>query len=539
MAPIKTGFIVGAIASAGVAAAALAGVGLRFPQANAADNVRPKLIQTAGPAIFAPPPGAPLSFADIFDRVSPAVVSINVTSRVERSARGGIPGLPNFPFGRGRPGPGQGQGQGNDDDDEGGPPPGGSGGGDDAGSAMASGSGFFISADGYIVTNNHVVENATDIKVVMKDERELVAKVVGRDEGTDLAVIKVEGKNFPYVNFENSARPRVGDWVIAVGNPFGLGGTATAGIISAYGRNIGETLVDYIQIDAPINRGNSGGPTFDVFGRVIGVNTAIFSPSGGSVGIGFAIPADVADSITSQLIQGGKITRGYLGATIQAVTPEIADSVGIPGKKGALVAELVPGGPAEKAGVMPGDVVLSVNGKPVKDSTDLTRQVAASHTGDTLNLVVMRAGAQRTIVVKSGQRPSEADLARSQRQGQNDRAPTPETAPAARPIAMGLALGPLDEAARRRYSLSADVRGAVVENVAVGTDAAKKGLKRGDVLVRAGDRAITSPQDVIAAVDAAKKAARTSVLVFIYRDGRQLGVPIKVDEKAEEKPAAK
>ena len=540
MAPIKTGFIVGAVASAGVAAAALAGVGLRFPQANAADNARPKLIQTAGPAIFAPPPGAPLSFADIFDRVSPAVVSINVTSRVERTARGGIPGLPNFPFGidprRGRPGQGGQGGQGGDDDEDNGPPPGGSGGGDDAPSAMASGSGFFISPDGYIVTNNHVVENATDIKVVMKDERELVAKVVGRDEGTDLAVIKVEGKNFPYVNFENSARPRVGDWVIAVGNPFGLGGTATAGIISAYGRNIGETFVDYIQIDAPINRGNSGGPTFDVFGRVIGVNTAIFSPSGGSVGIGFAIPAGVADSITSQLIAGGKITRGYLGATIQAVTPEIADSVGIPGKKGALVAELVPGGPAEKAGLLAGDVVLSVNGHPVKDSTDLTRQVAASKSGDTLNLVVMRAGAQKTVVVKSGVRPSEADLARSQRQGQNDRAPSTETPPAARPIAMGLALGPLDEAARRRYGLSADVRGAVVENVAVGTDAAKKGLKRGDVVVRAGDRAIASPQDVIAAVDAAKKAGRPSVLVFIYRDGRQLGVPIKIDD---DKPAAK
>jgi serine protease Do len=529
MAPKKTGFIVGAVAGAGVAAAALAGVGLRLPEASA-DNARPKLIQTSGAPIFAPPPGAPLSFADIFDRVSPAVVSINVTSKVERSAHG-IPGLPNLPFNLPRGGRG-GQGApggGDDDGDDGAPGPG--GGGDDSNSAMASGSGFFISADGYIVTNNHVVENSTDIKVVLKDERELPAKVVGRDEGTDLAVIKVEGKNFPYVNFENSARPRVGDWVIAVGNPFGLGGTATAGIISAYGRNIGETFVDYIQIDAPINRGNSGGPTFDVYGRVIGVNTAIFSPSGGSVGIGFAIPADVADSITQQLISGGKITRGYLGATIQAVTPEIADSVGIPGKKGALVAELVPGGPAEKAGVMPGDVVLSVNGHPVKDSTDLTRQVAASHSGDTLSLVVMRAGSQKTIVVKSGVRPSEADLARSQGQDPNEKGQTPETPPSARPNAIGLALGPLDEAARRRYGLSAEVRGAVVENVASGSDAAKKGLKRGDVLVRAGDHAIASPQDAVAAIDAARKAGRTSVLVFIYRDGRQLGVPIKIDGK--------
>jgi serine protease Do len=531
MAPKKTGFIVGAVAGAGVAAAALAGVGLRLPEASA-DNARPKLIQTAGAPIFAPPPGSPLSFADIFDRVSPAVVSINVTSKVERTARG-IPGFQNFPFDivprGGKPGQGgKPPGGGGDDEDGSDAAPG--AGGDDSNSAMASGSGFFISADGYIVTNNHVVENSTDIKVVMKDERELPAKVVGRDEGTDLAVIKVEGRNFPYVNFENSARPRVGDWVIAVGNPFGLGGTATAGIISAYGRDIGETFVDYIQIDAPINRGNSGGPTFDIYGRVIGVNTAIFSPSGGSVGIGFAIPSDVADTITKQLMSGGKITRGYLGATIQPVTPDIAESVGMPGKKGALVAELVPGGPAEKAGVQPGDVVLSVNGHPVKNASELTREVASSHSGDTLNLNIMRAGQQKTVSVKSGVRPSEADLARSQSKDANEQGPAPETPPSARPNALGLAVGPLDEAARRRYGLSADVRGAVVENVATGTDAAKKGLKRGDVLVRAGDRGITSPQDVVAAIDAAKKAGRTSVLVFIYRDGRQLGVPLKIEK---------
>jgi serine protease Do len=524
MAPKKTGFIVGAVAGAGVAAAALAGVGLRLPEASA-DNPRPKLIQASGPAIFAPPPGAPLSFADIFDRVSPAVVSINVTSKVERQARG-IPGLPNLPFNIPR-GHGGKQTPPGDDDDDGDSAP---SGGDESGSAMASGSGFFISPDGYIVTNNHVVENSTDIKVVLKDERELPAKVVGRDEGTDLAVIKVEGANFPYVNFENSARPRVGDWVIAVGNPFGLGGTATAGIISAYGRDIGETFVDYIQIDAPINRGNSGGPTFDVYGRVIGVNTAIFSPSGGSVGIGFAIPADVADNITKQLIAGGRITRGYLGATIQPVTPEIADSVGMPGKKGALVAELVPGGPAEKAGVLPGDVVLSVNGHSVKNASELTREVASSHSGDTLALLVMRAGQQKTILVKSGVRPSEAELARSQNQDPNDRGQGPDASSSAHPNAMGLALGALDDGARRRFGLSADVHGAVVENVVAGSDAAKKGLKRGDVLVRAGDRAISSPQDVAAAIDAANKAGRTSVLVFIFRDGRQLGVPIKIDK---------
>jgi len=533
MAPKNTGIIVGAIAAAGVAAAALAGVSIQLPAASA-ENARPKLIQTAGPSVFAPPPGAPLSFADIFDRVSPAVVSINVTAKIERR---GIPGLENFPFdvpgarggrgGRGGQGGGSG-GQGGGDNDKGG-----DGGDDDSNTAMASGSGFFISPDGYIVTNNHVVENATDIKVVMpgKDARELPAKVVGRDESTDLAVIKVEGKNFAYVNFENSARPRVGDWVLAVGNPFGLGGTATAGIISAYGRNLNDqssTFVDYIQIDAPINRGNSGGPTFDVYGRVIGVNTAIFSPSGGSVGIGFAIPADVADNIAKQLIAGGKITRGYLGASIQAVTPEIAESVGIPGKKGALVAELVPGGPAQKAGVQAGDVVLEVNGHTVKDSTDLTRQVAASHTGDMLNLTILRGGKQITISVKSGVRPSEEDLAKQQGQDQNDASPSPSS-PNVKPDALGLSVGPLDDASRKRYGLSSDVNGAVVEGVSSGSDAAKKGVKRGDVLVRAGDRSVTNAADVAAAIDAAKKAGRTSMLVFIFRDGRQLGVPLKFE----------
>jgi serine protease Do len=344
-----------------------------------------------------------------------------------------------------------------------------------------------------------------------------------------LAVIKVEGDNFPFVSFETAARPRVGDWVIAVGNPFGLGGTATAGIISAYGRDIGETFVDYIQIDAPINRGNSGGPTFDVYGRVIGVNTAIFSPSGGSVGIGFAIPADIADNITKQLMAGGKITRGYLGATIQPVTPEIADSLGIPGKKGALVAELVPGGPAEKSGVMAGDVVMSVNGHPVNNASELTRLVAASHSGDILSLSVLRGGQEKVIQVRSGVRPSEEELARQQNpeQGQKDE---PRGGSAAKPNALGLSVGPLDEASRRRYSLPADVHGVVVQGVLSSSDAGKKGIKAGDVLVRAGDRAITSAADLAAAIDLARKAGRSSMLVFIYRDGRQIGVPLKLEK---------
>ncbi len=513
MAVKKSGFIVGVVAGAGVAAAALAGVGVRLPAANAEQG---QLIRASTVPIFAPPPGAPLSFSDIFDRVSPAVVSIDVTSKVVRDPRAAvrIPGLPFDIVPKG------GKGQDGEDGDP----------SEEQGSAMSSGSGFFISADGYIVTNNHVVENATEIKVVLKDERELVGRVVGRDEATDLAVIKVEGKGFPYVDFENSAKPRVGDWVIAVGNPFGLGGTATAGIISAYGRDIGETFVDYIQIDASINRGNSGGPTFDIYGRVIGVNTAIFSPSGGSVGIGFAIPSDVADTVTKQLIAGGKVTRGYLGATIQNVTPEIAESMGMAGRKGALVAELVPGGPAAKSGLQSGDVVVSVNGVKVGNASELTRQVASSRSGDNLRIEVIRDGKPRTIDVKSGVRPSERELTRGANDNDAPGGPATPKAPApAKPSVLGLGLAPLDEAGHRRYSIPGDVRGAVIESLAPGSDAAKKGVKPGDVVVRANERPVAGPSDVVAAVDAAKRAGRPSVLVFIYRDGRQLGVPIKIE----------
>jgi serine protease Do len=538
MAPKNTGIIVGAVAAAGVAAAALAGVSLRLPVA-VAENAKPRVERTSGPSVFAPPPGAPLSFADIFDRVSPAVVSINVTSKVERR---GIPGFENFPFPlqpRGRGGQGQGQGQGGrggqgggDDDQDGGS--GGSaapgapgGGGDDSNTAMASGSGFFISADGYIVTNNHVVENATEIKVVLKDERELTAKVVGRDENTDLAVIKVEGKGFSYVNFENSARPRVGDWVIAVGNPFGLGGTATAGIISAYGRNIGETFVDYIQIDAPINRGNSGGPTFDIYGRVIGVNTAIFSPSGGSVGIGFAIPAEVADSVTKQLISGGKIQRGYIGATIQNFTPEMAEAQGLGVQKGAIVSDLVPGGPSARAGLMPGDVVVSINGASVKTSTELTREVAKAKPGDSLKLDVIREGKHRAVEIRSGIRPSEKELASNDNTPGSDRS-NPVTPPAQHPSVLGMSLGPLDEATRRRLNAPVDLKGVLVESVEQSSDAGQKGLRRGDVIVQAGGRPAVSAADVAAAVDSAKKAGRAGVLVGVVRQGRTIFLPLKV-----------
>jgi serine protease Do len=496
--------IVGAIAAIGVAATAMAGVGLRQP-ANAADQTGMNRFATA--PMFAPPPGAPLSFADIFEQVSPAVVSIDVVSKADVSTLRKIPGL---------------DGQPQDGAD-----------GAAAPKQQSSGSGFFISPDGYIVTNNHVVEGAEDIKVIMKDGRELKAVVIGRDESTDLAVIKVEGKNFPYVSFENSAKPRVGDWVIAVGNPFGLGGTATAGIISAYGRDIGDTaFVDYIQIDAPINKGNSGGPTFDTYGRVIGVNSAIFSPSGGSVGIGFAIPADIADNITKQLIHGGKITRGYIGATIQNFTADMADARGLGDLKGAIVTDLAPGGPASKAGMQPGDVIVAVNGVKVTTSSELTRQVAKAAPGDVLHLDIYRDDQRRTVDIKSGTRPAEKDLAANDNsgggEGSGKGSPAPDQGAPAKSLVLGMGLVPIDPTLRQRYSIPDEVRGLVIDSLASDSDASDKGLSRGDVITSINNKPVASAAEAAAIVDAARKAGKSSVLLGFVHGGRSGFLAVKI-----------
>jgi serine protease Do len=448
-----------------------------------------------------PPSGSvaaatPQSFADIVEKVRPAVVSIDVTRR--SPSRRQPPQIFPFPFPFGPPG------------GDLGPPP----------EGRVSGSGFFISASGYIVTNNHVVEDATRVTVKLDDERELPARVIGRDALTDLAVLKVEGSDFPFVSFATQARPRVGDWVIAVGAPFGLGGTATTGIVSAYARDIGEAYVDFLQIDAPINRGNSGGPTFDVYGRVIGVNTAIFSPSGGSVGIGFAIPADVADGITRQLISRGSIARGYLGATIQNLSPEIAEGLAIAGRKGAVVVELAPGGPAAVAGLQPGDVILGLNGQPVASSTDLTRRVGRSGEGEALRLEVWRDGRTQSVEVRSGLRPAEAQL--------NGEAPSDEN-----PATLGLSLRPLDEAARRQYRLPPDQIGVVIDSVAPGSDAARKGFRPGDVIERIGTRLVSTQADIAAAVAEARRLGRGSVVALVVRNGRRTFIPLDVPSARE------
>ena len=351
--------------------------------------------------------GKAMTFSEIFDRVSPAVVSINVTLEVQ---------APRHPFGFGL----------DDGPEEGGPAPDeGRVSGEGGGPMMqrSSGSGFFVSPDGLVLTNNHVVQDDGDIMVALKDGRELKASIVGRDETTDLALLKVQDPKdpkakFPFVDFEDSAKPRVGDWIIAIGNPFGLGGTATAGIVSAYGRDIGEG-VDFLQIDAPINRGNSGGPSFDVYGRVVGVNTAIYSPSGGSVGIGFAVPADLAASVSRQLTTGKTIRRGYIGASVVTLTPGLAKSGRLAGvDRGVLVAEVVEGGPSARAGLKPGDVITAVDGRTVTANNELTRAVSRSKPGQLVRLAIVRDGRRRTVIVRAGTRPAERARAGPRERGQ-------------------------------------------------------------------------------------------------------------------------
>jgi serine protease Do len=520
----KSGFIVGAVAGAGVACAALAGVGMRMGTAGAAEAPAVRAAVAGAPA-FAPPPGAPLSFADIFEKVSPAVVQINVTSKASPQALR-IPGLEGFdivPRGqKGKPAPGQ-----EDDGDSPATP-----------KQQSAGSGFFISADGYIVTNNHVVADADDIQVVMKDGRELKATLVGRDEGTDLAVIKVvdpkaKGADFPYVNFENQAKPRVGDWVITIGNPFGLGGTATAGIISAYNRDLQDvtsSFVNYIQIDAPINRGNSGGPSFDIYGRVIGVNSAIYSPSGGSVGIGFAIPADIAEATAKQLISSGKVVRGYIGVSIQDFSAESAEALGLKDVKGAIVAEVVAGGPAAKAGLLPDDILTGVNGVTIANRSELTREVAKARPGETIKMSIIRDGKPRTVDIKSGTRPAENALGLNDDDQDQDggTTPTPDKPASQRVDALGLTLGAIDPASRQTYKIDSEIKGLLITGVKGDSDAGEKGLAKGDVLSNINGAAVTNVAEVNAAVANAKKAGRNSVLVKIIRQNRPVFVPLKI-----------
>ena len=363
------------------------------------------------------------------------------------------------------------------------------------------GSGFFISADGYAVTNNHVVDHAKSVDITTDDGKTYTAKVIGTDAKTDLALIKVDGKSdFAFVNFE-TAKPRVGDWVVAVGNPYGLGGTVTAGIVSAEGRDIGAgPYDDYIQIDAPINKGNSGGPTFDTNGNVIGVNTAIYSPSGGSVGIGFDIPASTAKLVVAQLKDKGVVTRSWLGVQVQKVTPEIADSIGLKNASGALVAEAKPDTPAAKAGIEAGDVITSVNGNAVKDSRELAREISSMTPGSAAKLEILRNGEQKTINVTLAEMPN---------QPQKQANAGDENGPMRGVPHLGLSVAPASEVA------GAGNKGVVVTAVDPDGPAAERGLKSGDVILDVAGKSVANVGELRSALSDAKSGGKHDVLMRI------------------------
>jgi serine protease Do len=368
------------------------------------------------------------------------------------------------------------------------------------------GSGFFISADGFAVTNNHVVDKAENVQVTADDGKIYPAKVIGTDSRSDLALIKVEGRgDFPYVKFAEG-NPRIGDWVLAVGNPFGLGGTVTAGIVSARGRDIGNgPYDDFIQIDAPVNKGNSGGPTFDVDGNVIGVNTAIFSPSGGSVGIAFAIPADTVKKVVAQLKDKGSVTRGWIGVQIQSVTPEIADSLGLKTVQGALVAEPQSGGPAAKAGIEAGDVITAVNGAPLKDARELARQISGLPPGTSVKIAILHKGAEKTVSLTLGQLPNERE-ARADTGNSKDPAGTDVPR-------LGLTLAPAGQVA------GSGNEGVVVTNVDPNGIAADHGFKTGDVILDVGGKRVGNPNEVRDAISAAQKDGKRTVLLRVKSGG--------------------
>jgi serine protease Do len=449
-------------------------------------------------------PQAP-GFADVVERVSPAVVSVQVKAKIEPASDTdmqmfgrGFEDLPDdhpmkrfFKEFRGfgdQDGPRTERPRRHGDD---GPRP------------VAQGSGFFISEDGYVVTNNHVVEGGAVFTVVTDGGKELDAKLVGTDPRTDLAVLKVDpdGSKFTYVDFADDAKVRVGDWVVAVGNPFGLGGTVTAGIVSARGRDIGAgPYDDFLQIDAAVNRGNSGGPAFNLTGEVVGVNTAIFSPSGGNVGIAFAIPASTAREVVQDLIKDGAVQRGWLGVEIQPVTSEIAESLGLTADKGALVSNAQDDGPAKKAGIVAGDVISAVDGKEVASPKELARIIGGIAPGKPVDVTLWRDGKSEVVKVDLGELPGADKQAAAQ---DEDKAPAKTDQLAD----LGLTVTPAD-----------DGKGIVVTDVEPGSEAAERGLEAGDVITSVNSKEVSGTEDIAKAMEGASKAGRKAVLVQVTRD---------------------
>ena len=444
----------------------------------------------------------PRSFSALVQRVKPAVVNISIVGQT--SSMGGRFGGRQFPQGSpfneffqehfgGAP-----QGAGPDRD------------------FRAVGSGFIIEADGLVVTNNHVVENATEIDVVMQDGTRYSATVLGLDPKTDLALLKIEADvDLPFVELGSSEEAQIGDWVLAVGNPFGLGGSVTAGILSARGRDIqAGPFDDFLQIDAPINRGNSGGPLFDERGRVIGINTAIYSPSGGSVGIGFAIPSSMASGIISQLKSAGTVERGWLGVEFQPVNEAVAASLGLDGSGGALISRVVEDGPADRAGLKIGDVIMSLDCEALLDPKDLPRLVAGTKAGTEVDIEVWRGGKKRALEVAIGHSEPSADLAGS------------TSAPAV-PAKLGLQLSELTAEVQQRYGLSGS-DGVLVTDVQQGSAASKAGIRPGYVITMVGQTAIDSPSELVDEVEKAAENGRPSVLLMVEQGERRRFVAVEL-----------
>lgn len=482
-------------ALAGAIALALVGGGMMIAQAN------DPAAQTPAGAVAGPFAGLP-SFADVADRVTPAVVNVQVTSESQETlVFRGPPGMPEsapvpeffkrFFDERGQAAPHRVQGQ---------------------------GSGFLVDAQGHIVTNNHVIDGASDVTVVMNDGTSLKAKVVGRDDKTDLALLKIEtSRALPFVEFGDSAKARVGDWVLAVGNPFGLGGSVNAGIISARGRDIhAGPYDDYLQIDAAINRGNSGGPLFDTRGRVIGVNTAIFSPTGGNIGIGFAIPAETVRQVIADLRDNGRVERGWLGLQIQSVTPELATGLGLKEPGGVLVADVVAGGPASGTDLRAGDVILSVNGQRLHDYKELPKLVAAIPAGTRVNLEVLREGKPWQVAVTVGRMPEENPVAAAPGGGNQD----------AGGAQLGLYLAPLTPEVRQRQGLDDSRQGVYVAQVDPNGPAARAGIQPGSLISMVGPDRVDSPEQIRTAVRKAAEAKRDAVILRVEQAGKALFVAV-------------
>lgn len=472
-----------------------------------------------------PRAGAPASFADLTAQLQPAVVNISTRQRVRAQAAAN-------PF-AGTPFEGLFGGQG------------GPGGGAQTREAQSLGSGFVISADGYVVTNNHVISpegpgsTIEAITVTMPDGTEYPAKLVGKDTASDLAVLKIDGKrDLPFVRFGDSRQARVGDWVVAIGNPFGLGGTVTSGIISSVYRNTGTggAYDRYLQTDAAINRGNSGGPMFDMKGNVIGINNAIFSPTGGSVGIGFAIPAEIAAPIVDKLRNGQAIERGYLGVQIQPLSEDLASSLGLPRNRGEFVQTVEPGQAAARAGLQSGDVVVKVDGKDVTPEQTLSFIVANTAPGKRIPLEVVRDGRRVTVNAVVGKRPSEEELAASRFGSEEDdgtegfgRAPTAPSEQGLIEKASGVAVIPLTPAIATQLGLGDGTQGLVITAVDGSSDAAAKGLRSRDVILSANNRPVRTSADLEAAIKAAQGDGRQALLLRVQRRGQSAAyIPIRL-----------